>query len=339
MPRRFIPGAAIVGGVSSRARVHAAVAAVAALAAVIAVGAAVLPGDEPGPPAAGPAPAPRAEAPPLALDLGVRDDAEARDLRRAASLYERGQEAEALALFSRHASLEARVGAAFARWPEGTVNRLQQLAGLYPRSALVQLHLGIARFWARLPGAEQAWREAADVEPDTPYAVVAGDLLHPELARGLPLFLPSFEAPADVLALPPAQQLAALERAAASGGARAKLLYGVALQRLGRPRSAERVFAAAARLAPGDAEAQVAVAVGRFTKDSPSVAFAQLGPLARRFPGEPTVRFHLGVLLLWTGRIEEAKRQLELAGKTGSGGPLASEAERYLERIEQAEKG
>src|SRR3972149_6741969 len=87
MPRRFIPGAAIVGGVSSRARVHAAVAAVAALAAVIAVGAAVLPGDEPGPPAAGPAPAPRAEAPPLALDLGVRDDAEAPALRRAGSRH------------------------------------------------------------------------------------------------------------------------------------------------------------------------------------------------------------------------------------------------------------
>lgn len=324
---------------SSRTRLHAVVAVLAALAAVIAVGAAVLPGDEPGPPAAGPAPAPRAEAPPLALDLGVRDDAEARDLRRAVTLYERGQEAEALALFSRHSSLEARVGAAFARWPDGTADRLQQLAGLYPRSALVQLHLGIARFWARLPGAEQAWREAADVEPDTPYAVAAGDLLHPELARGLPLFLPSFEAPADVRALPPAQQLAALEAAAAGGGARAKLLYGVALQRLGRPRSAERMFADAARLAPGDAEAQVAAAVGRFTKDAPSVAFAQLGPLARRFPGEPTVRFHLGVLLLWTGRVEEAKRQLRLAAQARPGDPHAREAERYLEQVERAEQG
>src|SRR3972149_995698 len=85
MPRRFIPGAAIVGGVSS--------------------------------------------------------------LRRAPSLYEGGREAEAPALFPRHASLEARVGAAFARWPEGTVNRLQQLAGLYPRSAPVPLHLGIAPLW------------------------------------------------------------------------------------------------------------------------------------------------------------------------------------------------
>ncbi len=339
MSRRFIPGAAIVGDVSSRARIYAAVAAAAALAAVIAVGAAVLPGDEPGPPAPAPAATPRAGTPPLALDLGVRDDAEARALRRAASLYERERTADALALFSRYGSLEARVGASFARWPVGTVDRLQQLAGLYPRSALVQLHLGLARYWARLPGAEQAWREAADVEPDTPYAVVAGDLLHPEFARGLPLFLPSFETPAAIRAQPPAQQLAALERAAASGGVREKLLYGVALQRLGRPRSAERVFAAAGRLAPDDAEAQVAAAVGRFAKDAPAVAFSQLGPLARRFPDEPTVRFHLGVLLLWTGRVEEAKRQLGLARKTRPGSPLAREAERYLERIEQAEKG
>ncbi len=339
MSRRFIPAAAIVGAVSSRTRVYAVAAATAALAAVIAVGAAVLPGDEPGQPVAAPAATPRAGTPPLALDLGLRADAEARALRRAAAFYESGQKADALALFSRYTSLEARVGAAFARWPVGTVDRLQQLAGLYPRSALVQLHLGLARYWARLPGAEQAWREAADVEPDTPYAVVAGDLLHPEYARGLPLFLPSFETPAAIRALPPARQLAALERAATGGGVHEKLLYGVALQRLGRPRSAEREFAAAGRLAPGNAEAQVAAAVGRFTKDAPAVAFSQLGPLARRFPGEPTVRFHLGVLLLWTGRVEEAKRQLGLAGRTRPGSPLAREAGRYLERIEQAEKG
>ncbi len=329
----------MVGAVSSRARVYAVVAAVAALAAALAVGAALLPGDEPGPPVPAAAATPRAGTPPLALDLGVRDDAEARALRRAASLYERGQTADALALFSRYGSLEARIGASFARWPEGTVDRLQQLAGLYPRSALAQFHLGLARFWARLPGAEQAWREAADVEPDTPYAVVAGDLLHPEFARGLPLFLPSFEAPAAIRELPPAQQLAALERAAAGGGVRDKLLYGVALQRLGRPRSAERVFSVAARLAPADAEAQVAAAVGLFTKDAPAVAFSQLGPLARRFPGDPTVRFHLGVMLLWTGRVEEAKRQLGLARRTRPGSPLAREAERYLARVEQAEKG
>jgi len=34
------------------------------------------------------------------------------------------------------------------------------------------------------------------------------------------------------------------------------LLYGAALQKLGRPVSAEREFAAAAKLAPGDPDAQ-----------------------------------------------------------------------------------
>lgn len=338
MWRRIIPGAAIVAPVTSRVRLYATVAAAAALAAVVAVGAAVLPGDEPGRPAA-PAATPRTGAPPLALDLGVRDDAEAGDLGRAASLYERDRRPEALALFSRYGSLEARVGAAFASWPQGTLDRLTQLAGLYPRSALVQLHLGIARFWSGVPGTQQAWREAADVEPDTAYAVAAGDLLHPEYARGLPLFIPSFEAPSSIRQLPAPRQLAVLERAAATGGVRERLLYGVALQRVGRPRSAERVYAEAARLAPGDAEAQVAAAVGLFDKDSPAVAFSQLGPLTRRFPGEPTVRFHLGVLLLWTGRFEEAKRQLGLARETRPGSPLAREAGLYLERVAEAEKG
>lgn len=318
---------------------YAIVAAAAALAATIAVGAAVLPGTEPAPPAsAGPA-TPRAGAPPLVLDLGVRDDAEARALGRAAALYAQGRRAGALAVFERHGSLEARVGAAFARWPQGTLDRLQQLGGLYPRSALVQLHLGLALFWSGLAGATQAWQQAEDVEPDTPYAVVAGDLLHPQFARGLPVFIPSFETPAAIRALPAARQLAALERAAATGGMRQKLLYGVALQRLGRPRSAEQAFAQAARLAPADAEAQVAAAVGRFDKATPGLAFSQLGPLVRRFPGEPSVRFHLGLLLLWTGRVEEGKRQLRLARATQPESPLAREAGRYLERVAQAQKG
>jgi hypothetical protein len=48
------------------------------------------------------------------------------------------------------------------------------------------------------------------------------------------------------------------------------------------------------------------------------------------------VRFHLGVLLLWTGRIEAAQRQFRLAARTRPGSPLALEAERYLETIRRA---
>jgi len=114
------------------------------------------------------------------------------------------------------------------------------------------------------------------------------------------------------------------------------LLYGVGLQRVGRPVSAARVFLRASRAAPGNVEAQVAAAVGQFDKDAPALAFGRLGPLTRVFPKEPSVRFHLGVLLLWTGRVDASKRQFRLASRAQPGSPLAREAERYLETIRRA---
>jgi len=77
-------------------------------------------------------------------------------------------------------------------------------------------------------------------------------------------------------------------------------------------------------------------AVGQFDKDSPEQAFGRLGPLTRTYPNEPTVRFHLGVLLLWTGRVEGAKRQLRLAAQTKPDSALSLEAARYLETIRTA---
>ena len=218
----------------------------------------------------------------------MRDDAEARDLRRAAALHNAGRFAEARRLFERHDSLEAKVGAAFAGWPgsNGTasLDRVEQLGALYPRSALAQLHLGLARFWAGEAGAIEAWREAREVEPDTLYAVRANDLLHPEFAPGLPVFVAAAKPPADLEGRPPAEQLEALRAAADSGRLDAMLLYGIALQRLGRPVSAQRVFDEAARAHPDEAEALAASAVGRYTKERPAGAFSRLGPLTRRFP-------------------------------------------------------
>ena len=274
--------------------------------------------------------------PPLSFALGFRRDAEARDLTQAQSLYARGNTAAAAALFAKHDSLEAKVGSAVARWPEGSLDRLEQLAKLYPDAAVVQLHLGLARLWANSGDPVEAWRAAFDAEPDTPYAVVAGNLLHPDLPRGLPAFIPSFDAPAAITKLPPARQLEALRVAAAHGGEREQLLYGVGLQRVGRPVSAARVFERAARSHPNDIEAQVAGAVGQFDKDAPAQAFGRLGPLSGTHPNEPRVRFHLGVLLLWTGRIKQAERQFRLASRARPGSPLAREADRYLETIRRA---
>lgn len=318
---------------SPLARVVALTAAAAVAAVVLVVGIVSLQAD-PAPPAAA-GPTPREGAPPLTLELGVRADPDAVALRRATRLYADGKRAAAGRAFARLDSLEARVGRAFAAWPEGTVDRLNRLAGLHPQDAVVQLNLGVALFWAGLPGAEDAWRAAAASEPDSPYAVAAGNLLHPDYARGLPVFVTTAPLPAGLDELAPAAQLDLLRRNAARS-VEGKLVYGVALQRLGRPRSALRVFSEAARRAPGDVEAQVAAAVGRFDKARPAEAFSRLGPLTRRFPGRATVRFHLGLLLLWSGEVKQARSQLTRAAAAEPGSPIAGEARRYLDELRRA---
>jgi Flp pilus assembly protein TadD len=264
----------------------------------------------------------------------LRSDPEARALQRAQMLYARGEPKQAEAIFERYHSVEAQVGSAFAAWPSGTVSRLETLAAAHPRSSLVALHLGLALYWSRRDAdAVTAWRGAQRLQPDTPYAVRASDFLHPRFAPGLPPFTPSFGPAAAIARLPPAAELAALARAARQPDARAKLLYGVALQRLGRRVSAERQFAAAARLAPHDPEARVAAAVGRFTKAHPEQAFSRLGPLVRVFPHAVTVRFHLGVLLLWLGDVKKARVELRLAHSEAPDSPLGKEAKSFLSRL------
>jgi tetratricopeptide (TPR) repeat protein len=276
----------------------------------------------------------RSGAPPLLLDLGVRTDPEATALRRAETLYDAGKRRQAAAIFARYPSLEAKVGAALAAWPAGLA-ALERLARDDAGSALVQLHLGLARYWTRdQKHADAAWRKAKRLAPDSLYAVRAGDLLHPDLPiPGLPQFVPSFPLPPQLARLAPPAQFAFLAARARHGDARAKLLYGVALQRLGRPVSAEREFAGAASLAPDDVEAQVARDVGLFDKDRPALAFSRLGPLAAAHPRFVTVRFHLGLLLLWLGQVEQAKKQLEQVRSSGPETPLGREATEFLTRL------
>jgi tetratricopeptide (TPR) repeat protein len=320
--------------VSPRLRVLLVVVALAAAAAVATIGATVLMStdeDAVGSPAAGL----RQGAPPLLLDLGVRTDAEARALRRAGRAYASGRRAEAARVFARYDSVEADVGGAFAAWPDGTLAALEEFARARPRSAFVRLHLGLARFWSRRDqAAVEAWRAAGRVEPDSASAVRAEDLLHPNMATGLPVLVPDFGSSADIARLSPPRQLERLRRDARGGGLRAQLRYGVALQRIGRPLSARRLYDAAAAAHPDEPEAQVAAAVARFDKDDPARAFSRLGPLARRFPRAATVRFHLGLLLLWLGRVEEARPQLERARALGGAGPIGREANRFLSRLE-----
>jgi len=284
-------------------------------------------------------PVPLTGTPPLALDLGVRTDPEARALRRAEGLYPK-RRAAAGRIFARYDSPAARIGAAFSAWPDDSLAKLEQLAQEHPDDSLVQLHLGYANLWAgESEQATAAWKRASSAEPDTMSAQRADDALHPGFPPGEPIFVPSFSPPAELAKLSPPRQFELLRRDAARPDANAKLLYGVALQRLGRRLSARRQYDAAARLEPGNPETQVAAAVGRFDKTNPSAAFSRLGPLSRRYPRASTVRFHLGLMLLWLARAQpgalaQGKRQLRLARKEEPGSPLAREAQRLLDGLE-----
>jgi tetratricopeptide (TPR) repeat protein len=286
--------------------------------------------------------------PPLVLDLAVRADPEAVALRNAAAIYAGVQASttpaaartrrRAGAIFARHRSLEGQEGAALAAWPRG-FPRVVALARRHPRRALAQLELGLALLWRGKPNeAQAAWRRARELEPDSEYAVRAADFLHPKDVPGLPFFVPTFSSPPELDRLSPRAQLALLASRARFGGADEKLLYGVALQRIYRPVSARRQFAAAAALYPDDPEARVAGAVGLFDKDRPAAAFARLGPLTKVFPHAVTVRFHLGLLLLWIGERQAARVQLERVLAAGPS-PFVPTARKLLAQLPASRTG
>jgi Flp pilus assembly protein TadD len=200
---------------------------------------------------------------------------------------------------------------ALAAWPAGTVRRLRILAARYPDSGLVRLELGVAlALSGQAEDAVRAWRDAERMQPDSPSAVRAQDLRHPNTPPGLPPFLPTFRRAADK--------------------AQRHLLRGIGFQQTLRPVSAEREFAAAAKAAPNDPEPLTAVAVGLYDKDRPALAFSRLGPLVRRFPRAQTVRFHLGLLLIYFGDLPRARKELALARAQGAETSLGKRAQRLL---------
>lgn len=196
-------------------------------------------------------------------------------------------------------------------WPAGTTRRLRILAARYPHSALVRLELGLALVFAgQNADAARAWRSAKQAQPDSPSAVHASDLRHPDTPPGLAPFVPTFTRATTVV--------------------QRHLLQGAAFQQALRPVSAEREFAAAARAAPDDPEALTAAAVGLYDKDDPAAAFSRLGPLARRFPHAQTVRFHLGLLLIYFGDLPRARRELTLVRAAGPHTRLGRRADTLL---------
>jgi tetratricopeptide (TPR) repeat protein len=317
--------------VSPRTRIRLIVGGLALVAAAVVAGVALIgrgdgsPGEKP---------------PVLELSVLLGDDSEAQALRAAERSYDSGRTDDARAQFAallrdHPESLEAAVGAAVSAWPDGTLGRLRELEASHPESALVHLHLGLALYAeGQQDEAAAEWRQAVEVEPDSQSAVRAGDVLHPDMAPGLPSFFSALEPPPGLTGKSPQEQLDELEAAARGGGADEWILYGTALQRVGKPISARAAFDRALELAPDRLDAKVAAAVGRFDKDDPSAAFSRLGPLARDNPDSALVRFHLGVLLLWIRDVQDARAQLEKAAATMPVSLYSREAKSLLSRLE-----
>jgi hypothetical protein len=78
---------------------------------------------------------------------------------------------------------------------------------------------------------------------------------------------------------------------------------------------------------------RTAAAVGAFTKANPVKAFSRLGPLTGVFPRSAVVRFHLGLLLLWSGEQRKAVAQLRLAAADAPHSSYAQDARTLLSRL------
>src|SRR5258708_37996112 len=88
----------------------------------------------------------RAGSPPLELDFGLRNDAEARVLARAATLYNDHHAAAAAKVFAQYDSLEAQIGSAFAVWPAHGLDTLKRILAAHPRRALAEPPLALAYY-------------------------------------------------------------------------------------------------------------------------------------------------------------------------------------------------
>jgi tetratricopeptide (TPR) repeat protein len=229
-------------------------------------------------------------------------------------LYNAGKKSEAEALFARSHDLADEIGAAFARWPHGTLDTMKSLVAAHPGSALAQVHLGLAYYWSgRDADAAASWRRAAKAQPDTPYAVTALDFLHPGVAPGLPPIVvdaPAIEAPARTL-----------------------LLRGILAWDREQTVTAKRLIGEAAARAPGDPAVLTAAAVSLYSPARPLAPFPKLGPLTGAYPRAAVVRLHLGVLLLWTRQVKKGKAELRLAVSEQPGSVYAREANRVLQAL------
>ncbi len=205
----------------------------------------------------------------------------------------------------------AAVKAAFAHGAKDAALALEPLAQVSPKDPVVVFNDALALYCAGYPNeAAQAFQQAKKVGANTYYGVQSDVLLHPQYFQeaGYPPFVYSGKDPL--------------------------LIAGQVEQRGFHQRSAEKLWAKDAKLHPGSDAAQVAAAVGRFDMSNLNASFSRLGPLVKRFPKSQSIRFHLGLLLVWTGQRNQAVTEFQDAVKLGPDTALGKEAQNFVTKIE-----
>jgi predicted Zn-dependent protease len=203
----------------------------------------------------------------------------------------------------------AAVRAAMKEPSRAAAQALEPLAQADPRDPVVQYNYAAALYCGGYFGeATAAFEQTKKAGADTWYRVQADNLLHPQFfQQGYP---PLSYTGHDPL-----------------------LVAGQLAQRQFHQVTAERLWAKAAKQEPGSDVAQVAGAVGRFDMDDLSASFSRLGPLVKRFPKSQTVRFHLGLLLAWTGQRDQAVTEFRQAVALGAKTELGKESKAFLDGL------
>ena len=140
----------------------------------------------------------RKGAPPLALDLGLRDRRAGEEPSGGRSTCTRPTSRGGRPDLRPVSSLAAQIGSAFAGWPNGTVSQLEGMANRYPDNSLVLLNLGLApllerRQRGRGPGLADAYGGAARHAS----SLTADRLLHPNNTGRHPVFVPALPRPSS----------------------------------------------------------------------------------------------------------------------------------------------
>ncbi len=206
----------------------------------------------------------------------------------------------------------AAVEAAFVRGPRAAARALEPLAQVSPKDPVVLFNYGTALYCSGyVDEASQAYAAAKKHGYDTYYRIKADELLHPQFFQDPTFGYPLFQ----------------------YAGHDPLLVQGQIQERAGHMVSAEKLWAKAARLHPDDPDAQVAAAFGRFDMDDLSASFSHLGPLVVRFPKSQTVRFHLGLLLSWTGQADQALKEFRATVALGPKTTFGEEANAFVQRL------